>query len=188
VVFFEWVFYCHSNPDLRCVEPPLEEVPDGEWTCHRCSCAPLPGKVEKILTWRWKGLDEEKEEEEEKKADGAAPEAAKKKRRRKRIPKDAVREFFIKWKDMSYWHCSWIQEIQLDVHHPQTYRMYLRKTDMDEPQRFDEEGENDEGMMSRRLKHHKTEDPLKLYERFYRFGIRPSWLQVIRLRDSFFAL
>jgi hypothetical protein len=60
-------------------------VPDGDWTFRRCSCAPLPGKVEKIFIWRWKGLDEEKEEEEEKKAgaDGgsAAPEAAKKKRR-----------------------------------------------------------------------------------------------------------
>ena len=174
---------CPSSYHLRCVEPPLEDVPDGEWTCHRCSCAPLPGKVEEILTWRWKGLDEEKEEEEEKKAE-AAEGVVKKKRRRKRIPKDAVREFFIKWKDMSYWHCSWIQEIQLDVHHPQTYRMYLRKNDMDEPQRFDEEGENDEGMMSRRLKHHKTEDPLKLYERFYRFGIRPTWLQVNRVLNK----
>lgn len=170
---------CPNSYHLRCVEPPLEEIPDGEWTCHRCACEPLPGKVEKILTWRWKGMDEEKEEEEEKKeaAEG------KKKRRRKRIPKDATREFFIKWKDMSYWHCSWIQEIQLDVFHAQTHRMYLRKNDMDEPQRFDEEGENDEGM-TRRLKHHKTDDPLKLYERFYRYGIRPTWLQINRVLNK----
>ena len=171
---------CVSSYHLRCVEPPLEEIPDGEWTCHRCACEPLPGKVEKILTWRWKGLDEDKEEEEEKKE---AVEG-KKKRRRKRIPKDATREFFIKWKDMSYWHCSWIQEIQLDVFHPQTHRMYLRKNDMDEPPRFDEEGENDEGM-TRRLKHHKKhEDPLKLYERFYRYGIRPTWLQISRVLNK----
>ena len=39
-------------------------------------------------------------------------------------------------------------------------------------------------MMSRRLKHHKTEDPLKLYERFYRFGIRPTWLQVNRVLNK----
>merc|ERR1711874_465028 len=71
--------------------------------------------------------DDEKEEEEANKE----MEEGKKKRRRKRIPKDAQREYFIKWKDMSYWHCSWCQEIQLDVFHPQTYRMYLRKNDMD---------------------------------------------------------
>merc|ERR1711962_518166 len=118
---------CPNSYHLRCVEPPLEEVPEGSWTCHRCACEPLIGKVEKILTWRWKGMEEEKEEE--KKEEPA--EGKKKKRRRNRIPKDATREFFVKWKDMSYWHCAWIQEIQLDVFHPQTYRMYLRKNDMD---------------------------------------------------------
>jgi len=171
---------CPNSYHLRCVEPPLEEIPDGEWTCHRCACEPLIGKVERILTWRWKGMDEEKEAEDEKKeaAEG------KKKRRRKRIPKDATREFFIKWKNMSYWHCSWIQEIQLDVFHAQTHRMYLRKNDMDEPPRFDEEGENDGGM-SFRLKHHKkADDPRKMYERFYRYGIRPTWLQINRVLNK----
>ena len=170
---------CPNSYHLRCVEPPLEEVPEGSWTCHRCACEPLIGKVEKILTWRWKGMEEEKEED--KKEEPA--EGKKKKRRRNRIPKDATREFFVKWKDMSYWHCAWIQEIQLDVFHPQTYRMYLRKNDMDEPQRFDEEGDNDDGM-SRRLKHHKQNDPLKLYERFYRYGIRPTWLQISRVLNK----
>merc|ERR1739842_174832 len=101
-------------------------------------------------------------EEEEAKAQEAE---GKKRRRRKKIPKDAQREFFIKWKDMSYWHCSWCKEIQLDVFHPQTYRMYLRKNDMDEPPVFDEDGENEGTSHSRRLKHHKqTADPLKLFD------------------------
>lgn len=30
-----------------------------------------------------------------------------------------LREFLVKWVDMSYWHCSWISELMLDVHHPQ---------------------------------------------------------------------
>merc|ERR1719193_1925185 len=76
---------CPNSYHLRCVEPPLEQIPDGEWTCHRCACEPLPGKVEKILTWRWKGLDEEKEEDDDKKE---KKDEGKKKRRRKRIPKD----------------------------------------------------------------------------------------------------
>merc|ERR1712029_876972 len=48
---------CDSCPNafhLQCCEPPLEEVPDAPWTCYRCACEPLPGKVERILTWRWK--------------------------------------------------------------------------------------------------------------------------------------
>ena len=86
-----------------------------------------------------------------------------KRRRRKRIPKDAQREFLIKWKELSYWHCTWVQEIQLDVYHPQSYRMYLRKADMDEPKRYDEEGEEEtEG--SRRIKHHQKEDPHQMYK------------------------
>merc|ERR1712183_1125048 len=81
-------------------------------------------------------------------------------------------------------HCSWVQEIQLDVYWPQGYKMYLRKNDMDEPLRYDEEGENEDkegGALNKRLKHHKVEDPLKLYERFYRYGIRPTWLQPNRV-------
>ena len=169
---------CDSCPNayhLRCIEPPLDELPEHEWTCPRCACDPLLGKVEKILTWRWKGM-EDKEEEEEKEEEGEG----KKKRRRKRIPKDAMREFFIKWREMSYWHCSWVQEIQLDVYHPQAYRMYLRKNDMDEPKRYDEEGE-EEDSGSRRLKHHKHEDPRQMYKKFYRYGIRPTWLQPMRV-------
>jgi len=166
---------CPSAYHLRCIDPPLEEIPEHEWTCPRCACEPLLGKVEKILTWRWKGL-EDKEEEEEKE-----PEDGKKRRRRKRIPKDAQREFFIKWREMSYWHCSWVQEIQLDVYHPQSYRMFLRKTDMDEPRRYDEEGE-EEDAGSRRIKHHKgANESLNMYKRFYRYGIKPTWLQPNRV-------
>ena len=167
---------CINSYHLRCVDPPLEEVPETSWTCPRCSCEPLEGKVEKILTWRWKGL-EDKEEEELKEGENA--EKAKR-RRRKRIPKDAQREFYIKWKELSYWHCTWVQEIQLDVYHPQSYRMYLRKADMDEPKRYDEEGE-EESEGSRRIKHHQKEDPHQMYKNFYRYGIRPTWLQPNRV-------
>jgi chromodomain-helicase-DNA-binding protein 4 len=171
---------CLSSYHLQCCEPVLEEVPDSPWTCSRCSCEPLPGKVEKILTWRWK--EDEKvasDKKEEKKEDAAAEPVAggSKSMVVKSIPRMVEREFFIKWKEQSFWHCSWVKEIQLDVFHPQTHRMYLRKNDMDEPPRFDEDG--DDELSSRRLKHHKkVEDPLKLNERFYRYGIRPEWLQI----------
>merc|ERR1712088_54510 len=168
---------CPNSYHLRCIDPPLDEVPEHSWTCPRCSCEPLEGKVEKILTWRWKGMEDKEEEEEVK--EGENLEKAKR-RRRKRIPKDAQREFLIKWKELSYWHCTWVQEIQLDVYHPQSYRMYLRKADMDEPKRYDEEGE-EESEGSRRIKHHQKEDPHQMYKRYYRYGIRPTWLQPCRV-------
>merc|ERR1712156_610409 len=37
---------CPSSYHLKCCDPPLDEVPDGPWTCPRCACDPLPGKVE----------------------------------------------------------------------------------------------------------------------------------------------
>ena len=163
---------CDSCPNayhLQCLEPPLDEPPDYEWTCPRCACEPMIGKVEKILTWRWKEDDKKEKKEEKKEEEGT--------KKKKKVPVRAEREFFIKWKDMSYWHCSWVQEIQLEVFHPQSHRSYLRKNDMDEPHLFDEDGEDE--TLSRKIKHHKKyEDPLKLHERFYRYGIRPDWLQI----------
>ncbi len=168
---------CPSSYHLKCCEPPLTEVPDDEWTCPRCACEPLPGKVEKILTWRWKEDDDKEEKKEEEPAEPVAGSSKGPPKMYKKMPK-IEREFFIKFKDQSYWHCSWVKEIQLDVFHPQTYRMYLRKNDMDEPPRFDEDG--DDESFSKRLKRHthKHDDPLKLQERFFRYGIRPEWLQI----------
>ena len=114
---------CPSSYHLACCEPPLKDVPEGTWTCPRCAVEHLPGKVEKILTWRWK-----EDEEEEKKPSESEPVAGSSKNPPKSVPSKVEREFFIKWKDQSYWHCSWIKEIQLDVFHPQTYRFEFRNS------------------------------------------------------------
>ncbi len=172
---------CNSAYHLKCCDPPLKEIPDGPWTCPRCSCEPLKGKVEKILTWRWKEADEEEKKDAEEEPEPVA--GSSKMPPPKPMPK-VEREFFIKFKDLSFWHCDWVKEIQLDVFHPQTHRMYLRKNDMDEPPRFDEDGD-DEGS-SKRLKHrhkYKQEDPLRLQQRFFRYGIRPEWLQIHHVVD-----
>lgn len=69
---------------------------------HVFQCEPLIGKVAKILTWRWKEPPKTDDEldhthhEELKKDDSKL-----------------VREFFVKWHDMSYWHCNWITELQV---------------------------------------------------------------------------
>ena len=53
------------------------------------------------------------------------------------------REFLIKWKYMSYWHCEWVNEIVLDVHYPQTLRMYWRKMDQNVPPEVDDGSQED---------------------------------------------
>jgi hypothetical protein len=130
-----WHTCLNSYPLLRRVDPPLESVPETSWTCPRGSCEPLEGKVEKILTWRRDGMEDK--EDEDAKEGGDASKA--KRWRRKRVPKDAQREFVIKWKERTHWHCPWVQEIQLDVYQPQSYRLYLRKADMDEATRHGEQ-------------------------------------------------
>lgn len=44
-----------------------------------------------------------------------------------------TREFFVKYVDMSYWHCEWLSELQLYAHHPIMLRNYFKKNDMEEP-------------------------------------------------------
>ncbi|CAH2074458.1 unnamed protein product, partial [Iphiclides podalirius] len=149
---------CPSAYHRFCLNPPLEEVPDGEWKCPRCSCPPLDGKVAKILTWRWK----------EQPAKSKAP---------------RTREFFVKWHERSYWHCSWISEIQLDVFHPLMYRYYMRKSDPEEPPKLEEPLEEREGRKRLKNKQQQEQDSDEklLEEKYYRYGVKPEWLIVHRV-------
>ncbi|GFO42503.1 chromodomain-helicase-DNA-binding protein 3, partial [Plakobranchus ocellatus] len=152
---------CPSAYHTHCLNPPIKGVPDGEWHCPRCSCKPLKGKVKKILTWRW--CEPPKTEDELDHTHHEQPKKALK----------PLREFFIKWADMSYWHCSWVSELGLDVYHPALYRNYIRRVDMDEPPPL-EDGSSYRDKM-------KEEDPHNLEERFYRYGVRPEWLNIHRI-------
>ncbi|XP_015781829.1 chromodomain-helicase-DNA-binding protein Mi-2 homolog [Tetranychus urticae] len=199
---------CPSAYHTFCLNPPLKVVPDGEWVCPRCSVEPLKGKVAKILTWRWVTIEPDEPEEKEggevgeggevKKTDENIP-AAQPSTSKKHQPKP-LREFFVKFHDMSYWHCQWISEIQLDVFHTSMFRIYCRKNDMDEPPVIDmdtlesrkrlkakqeedeanEDGEINAGTGRKRAERQIYRDAA-LEERFYRYGIRPEWLQVHRV-------
>ncbi|XP_061711978.1 chromodomain-helicase-DNA-binding protein Mi-2 homolog isoform X2 [Cydia pomonella] len=148
---------CPSAYHRFCLNPPLEEVPDGEWKCPRCSCPPIDGKVNKILTWRWK----------EHSAKSKAP---------------REREFFVKWHDRSYWHCSWISELQLDVFHPLMYRYYMRKYDTEEPPKLEEPLDEQDGRYKRiKSKQGQDSDEKALEEKYYRYGVKPEWLIVHRV-------
>lgn len=70
-------------------------------------CPPLKGKVQKILHWTW----------------GEAPLPAELPAGPDGKPNDPLtkaplkgrpeREFFVKWAGLSYWHCSWVSELQV---------------------------------------------------------------------------
>lgn len=160
---------CPSAYHTFCLNPPLDTIPDGDWKCPRCSCPPLAGKAEKILTWRW--------------VESTEPSTSKK-------TKTRMREYFVKWHNMSYWHCEWVSEVQMDVHHPLMIRSFVRKYDMEEPPKFEETLDEADSRFQRIQRHRAKggiqeddadENNKDLEERFYKNGIKPEWLIVQRV-------
>uniref|UniRef100_A0A8C7HPT0 Chromodomain helicase DNA binding protein 4 n=1 Tax=Oncorhynchus kisutch TaxID=8019 RepID=A0A8C7HPT0_ONCKI len=163
---------CTSSYHIHCLNPPLPEIPNGEWICPRCMCPGMKGKVQKVLTWKWgepppptpvpRPLDHPAE------APDPVPLAGR-----------PERQFFVKWCNMSYWHCSWVQELQLELNCQVMFRNYQRKTDMDEPPLVDFGGEGDDDKSTKR----KNKDPLYVHmeEEFYRYGVKMEWLMIHRI-------
>ncbi|XP_053318668.1 chromodomain-helicase-DNA-binding protein 3 isoform X2 [Spea bombifrons] len=161
---------CVSSYHIHCLNPPLPDIPHGEWLCPRCTCPRLKGRVQKILHWRW-GVPPE----------GVVlprpPDADPDEEPPQALQGRSEREFFVKWAGMSYWHCSWITELQLEIFHTVMYRNFQRKNDMDDPPPFDYGSGEDEG------KSEKNKDPeySDMEERFYRYGIKAEWMSIQRI-------
>uniref|UniRef100_A0A8C3QHH5 Chromodomain helicase DNA binding protein 5 n=1 Tax=Cyanoderma ruficeps TaxID=181631 RepID=A0A8C3QHH5_9PASS len=170
---------CPSSYHLHCLNPPLPEIPNGEWLCPRCTCPPLKGKVQRILHWAWKEPPAVPLPPALASADPELP-----------LPPPKVlegipeREFFVKWAGLSYWHCSWVKELQLELYHTVMYRNYQRKNDMDEPPAFDYGSGDEDNQREKR----KNKDPqyAKMEERFYRYGIKPEWMMIHRILNHSF--
>ncbi|RVE66822.1 hypothetical protein OJAV_G00111280 [Oryzias javanicus] len=162
---------CPSSYHIHCLNPPLPEIPNGEWICPRCTCPPMKGKVQKILTWRWGEPPPPTVVPRPPELPPDAPDPPPLKGR-------AEREFFAKWCNMSYWHCSWVSELQLEMHCQVMFRNYQRKNDMDEPPPIDF-GEGEEDKYVKR----KSKDPtyVHLEEKYFRFGIKMEWLMIHRI-------
>uniref|UniRef100_A0A6I8QVT9 Chromodomain helicase DNA-binding protein 5 n=1 Tax=Xenopus tropicalis TaxID=8364 RepID=A0A6I8QVT9_XENTR len=166
---------CPSSYHLHCLNPPLPEIPNGEWLCPRCTCPPLKGKVQRILHWVWREppppsgfpVDIDPLMPPPKPVEG--------------IPE---REFFVKWAGLSYWHCSWAKELQLELYHTVMFRNYQRKNDMDDPPPYDYGSGDEEGKSEKR----RNKDPLyaKMEEKFYRYGIKPEWMMIHRIMNHSF--
>uniref|UniRef100_A0A8C2Y9P9 Chromodomain helicase DNA binding protein 5 n=1 Tax=Coturnix japonica TaxID=93934 RepID=A0A8C2Y9P9_COTJA len=169
---------CPSSYHLHCLNPPLPEIPNGEWLCPRCTCPPLKGKVQRILHWAWK------------EPPAPLPPALPVPDAELALPLPKVlegipeREFFVKWAGLSYWHCSWVKELQLELYHTVMYRNYQRKNDMDEPPAFDYGSGDEDSQREKR----KNKDPhyAKMEERFYRYGIKPEWMMIHRILNHSF--
>jgi len=126
---------CPSAYHTFCLNPPLKDVPEEEWMCPRCSAQPLKGKIQKILTWRWVDPNDDPEKTDDESSEKKEEQPAKSKDEVRRTIKclKPIREFFVKYQNMSYWHCDWISELQFDVFHNFLYKSYFRKNDMEEP-------------------------------------------------------
>ncbi|XP_068699252.1 chromodomain-helicase-DNA-binding protein 4-like isoform X3 [Montipora foliosa] len=160
---------CPSAYHLHCLIPPMKKIPGGDWRCPRCKSEPLKGKVERILHWRYVTLPVEGHlVQRDDSQELGEPETYE------------TREFFVKWLDMSYWHCSWITELQLEIHHPSMYRAFFRKNDMEEPPPVDD-GDEDKETPAHVIQSTDAEDESNLEARFYRYGVRSEWLQINRI-------
>ncbi|XP_066526548.1 chromodomain-helicase-DNA-binding protein 5 isoform X3 [Hoplias malabaricus] len=170
---------CPSSYHIHCLNPPLPEIPNGEWLCPRCMCPPLKGKVQKILHWMWG--DPPLPPEAPPLRDGEKPDLMPKPPPLKGRPE---RLLFVKWAALSYWHCSWVSELQLELYHTVMYRNYQRKNDMDEPPPYDY-GSGEEEINNEKR---KSKDPqyAAMEERFYRYGIKPEWMIIHRIINHSF--
>nr|XP_057903218.1 chromodomain-helicase-DNA-binding protein 4a isoform X2 [Doryrhamphus excisus] len=162
---------CPSSYHIHCLNPPLPEIPNGEWICPRCLCPPMKGKVQKILTWQWGEPPPPTPVPRPPDLPADAPDPAP-------LAGRPEREFFAKWSNMSYWHCSWVTELQLELYCQVMVRNYQRKNDMDEPPPIDF-GDGDDDKSVKR----KNKDPMyaQLEEKYLRFGIKMEWLMIHRI-------
>lgn len=72
-------------------------------------CPPLKGKVQRILHWAWK------EPPAPPPSAPPAPDAELALPLPKVLEGIPEREFFVKWAGLSYWHCSWVKELQVST-------------------------------------------------------------------------
>ncbi|MBN3293395.1 CHD5 protein, partial [Polypterus senegalus] len=169
---------CPSSYHIHCLNPPLPEIPNGEWLCPRCTCPPLKGKVQRILHWKWVEPSISPEMSLDQECESFDPTS------KPLLKGRPERELLVKWAGLSYWHCSWVKELQLELYHTVMYRNYQRKNDMDEPPPFDY-GSGEEDVKSDKR---KSKDPTyaKMEEQFFRYGIKPEWMIIHRIVNHSF--
>ncbi|ELT88567.1 hypothetical protein CAPTEDRAFT_218774, partial [Capitella teleta] len=174
--------FCSCVFHLRCLNPPLGEVPEGDWKCPRCKISEKSpkGKVVRVLTWRWdqqlKGTDETDHTQSPEKQAQIKKSLEESKQKNERKPE---RELFVKFEYHSYWDCEWIPELTLEVFQVVSWQSFRKQFDQNEPPAL-EDGSSF-GKIRKKSKASQEEDPHNLEERYFRYGIKPEWLQIERI-------
>uniref|UniRef100_A0AC35UAD7 PHD-type domain-containing protein n=1 Tax=Rhabditophanes sp. KR3021 TaxID=114890 RepID=A0AC35UAD7_9BILA len=185
----EYLLYCSNciySYHAYCLSPPLETLPEKNFMCPRCECSMPSHKPEKLLSWKFVETEypEPWKASELPPIDTSDPENELKRkmvthlRPSKKMAPRKTKLFFIKWRYLSYWHSDWIDEMVLDVHFAQVLRMYWRRNDPNIPPIHEMDDLEEEEKMIRKK---KKDDPLNLYDRFYKYGVKPNWLVVQRV-------
>ncbi|KAI3382491.1 hypothetical protein SNEBB_001112 [Seison nebaliae] len=124
-------------------------------------------------------LKEEEEEEKEEK---------KKEKKYLQPPENVTKvphyDFFVKYRNMSYWYCDWISDVVMDKYHSTILRSHLKKFDLMRFLRFDLEGNIDpeEMVVADGQIHHKTRhNDSEIEKKYVRNGVRPAWLSIGRI-------
>lgn len=110
---------CPNSYHIYCLNQPLKSnylIEKTKWSCPKCMISEPKNKIEKILSWRWiKILYPEPVCPEDLLKEGETEELIDENRRMRlmfappiEMPARREKEFFIKWKYMSYWHCEWV--------------------------------------------------------------------------------
>lgn len=133
--------------------PLVENTVIDYWQCHICKCLPLKNNASKILSWRWKDSSQ------------------------------TCRKFFVKYLSKSYYECSWVDELQLEVYSKMLYIFYARKNNMNDPPIFEYELDIQDDRYKRLLKMGSPigEERVEFENKFYKYGIEPEWLIVHRV-------
>ena len=81
---------------------------------------------------------------------------------------------------LQFRHCEWVPELMLEIHHPIPFLpKYWRKMDPNVPPWVDDSfDENALGKIGLEWKREEEKDPHNLEKKFYRYGLKPEWLQV----------
>ncbi|CAA7398038.1 unnamed protein product [Spirodela intermedia] len=82
---------CTYAYHLKCTLPPMKVAPSGNWKCPECA-SPL-NEIEKILDCEMRPTEVER-------SDASKPTSKQK----------FVKQYLVKWKGMSYLHCTWVSE------------------------------------------------------------------------------
>uniref|UniRef100_A0A914MGF1 Uncharacterized protein n=1 Tax=Meloidogyne incognita TaxID=6306 RepID=A0A914MGF1_MELIC len=81
---------------------------------------------------------------------------------------------------MSYWRCEWVNEDVLEQNYKQALRNYWRRMDPNVPPEVDD-GSHEDLITGKIDDKEKEDDPHNMEQKYYRYGIKPEWMQVHRV-------